>query len=177
LGAFVFALSGGAAAVKGRLDLFGVLVLSFTAANAAGLTRDLLIGAVPPAAISDWRYLAIFLLAGLVIFFQQLNDLLGKDPAEARREIQKHIGDLRIAPTPEMDERVVQVTGRARIDGLLDAEEAVRLQLVAGVGFEPATFAYEPNLRPHKVRLRPDSTCLQNRNVIETGYYRWRRGL
>ena len=40
----MFALSGGAAAVKGRLDLFGVLVLSFAAANADGLTRDLLIG-------------------------------------------------------------------------------------------------------------------------------------
>jgi hypothetical protein len=31
--------------------------------------RDLLIGAVPPAAISDWRYLAGSLLAGLVVFF------------------------------------------------------------------------------------------------------------
>ena len=57
----MFALSGGAAAVMGRLDLFGVLVLSFAAANAGGLTRDLLIGAVPPAAISDWRYLGVSL--------------------------------------------------------------------------------------------------------------------
>jgi len=31
--------------------------------------RDLLIGAVPPAAISDWRYLAVSLLAGLIMFF------------------------------------------------------------------------------------------------------------
>jgi len=65
----VFALSAGAAAVKGRLDLFGVLVLFFAAANAGGLTRDLLIGAVPPAAINDWRYLGVSLLAGLVTFF------------------------------------------------------------------------------------------------------------
>lgn len=49
LGTFVFALSGAAAGVKHRLDLFGVLVLSFAAANAGGLARDLLIGAVPPA--------------------------------------------------------------------------------------------------------------------------------
>jgi uncharacterized membrane protein YeiH len=69
IGTFVFALSGGAAAVKERLDLFGVLVLSFAAANAGGIMRDLLIGAVPPAAISDWRYLAVSLLAGLVVFF------------------------------------------------------------------------------------------------------------
>ena len=61
VGTFVFALSGATAGVKRRLDLFGVLVLSFAAGNAGGITRDLLIGAVPPAAISDWRYLAVSL--------------------------------------------------------------------------------------------------------------------
>jgi uncharacterized membrane protein YeiH len=68
-GTFVFALSGAAAGVKERLDLFGVLVLSFAASSAGGITRDLLIGAVPPGAISDWRYLAASLVAGLVVFF------------------------------------------------------------------------------------------------------------
>jgi uncharacterized membrane protein YeiH len=68
VGTFVFALSGAVAGVKERLDLFGVLVLSFAAASAGGIMRDLLIGAVPPAAISDWRYLAVSLLAGLVVF-------------------------------------------------------------------------------------------------------------
>ncbi len=58
IGTFVFALSGAVAGVRERLDLFGVLVLSFAAASAGGIMRDLLIGAVPPAAISDWRYLA-----------------------------------------------------------------------------------------------------------------------
>lgn len=69
IGTFVFALSGAAAGVKERLDLFGVLVLSFAAASAGGIMRDLLIGAVPPAAISDWRYLAVSLLAGFAVFF------------------------------------------------------------------------------------------------------------
>jgi uncharacterized membrane protein YeiH len=69
VGTFVFALSGASAAVQRRLDLFGVLVLSFAAGNAGGIFRDLLIGAVPPAAISDWRYLAVSLLAGLITFF------------------------------------------------------------------------------------------------------------
>jgi uncharacterized membrane protein YeiH len=69
IGTFVFALSGAVAGVKERLDLFGVLVLSFAAASAGGIMRDLLIGAVPPGAISDWRYLGVSLLAGLVIFF------------------------------------------------------------------------------------------------------------
>jgi len=69
-----------------------------------------------------------------------LSQLLARDPAGARREIQKHVEDLRIAPSPEAGQRVVRITGRAKIDGLLEAEEAVRLQLVAGAGFEPATF-------------------------------------
>jgi uncharacterized membrane protein YeiH len=69
VGTFAFALSGAAAGVKQRLDLFGVLVLSFAAASAGGMLRDLLIGAVPPAAIRDWRYLGVSLLAGLVLFF------------------------------------------------------------------------------------------------------------
>jgi len=69
VGTFVFALSGAVAGVRHRLDLFGVLVLSFAAGNAGGITRDLLIGAVPPAAISDWRYLAVSLLAGILTFY------------------------------------------------------------------------------------------------------------
>jgi uncharacterized membrane protein YeiH len=69
VGTFVFALSGAVAGVKERLDMFGVLVLSFAAASAGGIMRDLLIGSVPPAAISDWRYLAVSLLAGFVVFF------------------------------------------------------------------------------------------------------------
>src|SRR5205085_8178644 len=69
-GTFVFALSGATAGVKHRLDLFGVLVLSYAAGNAGGIARDLLIGAVPPAAISDWHYLAVSLLAGIVTFWR-----------------------------------------------------------------------------------------------------------
>src|SRR6476620_2006595 len=69
-GTFVFALSGATAGIKHRLDIFGVLALSFAAGNAGGITRDVLIGAIPPAAISDWRYIAVSLLAGLVTFYQ-----------------------------------------------------------------------------------------------------------
>jgi len=68
-GTFVFALSGAAAGVKYRLDLFGVLVVSCATATAGGITRDVLIGAVPPVALRDWRYLGIAVLAGLLVFF------------------------------------------------------------------------------------------------------------
>jgi uncharacterized membrane protein YeiH len=70
VGTFVFALSGATAAVTRRLDLFGTLVLAFVAGNAGGMTRDIVIGAVPPAAIVDWRYLAVSLLAGLITFYR-----------------------------------------------------------------------------------------------------------
>jgi uncharacterized membrane protein YeiH len=68
-GTFVFAISGAVAAVNRRLDIFGILVLSFVTGNLGGITRDVLIGAVPPAALTDGRYLLVSVLAGLVTFF------------------------------------------------------------------------------------------------------------
>ena len=68
LGTFVFALAGATAGARRQLDIFGILVLAFAAACAGGITRDLLIGAIPPAAISDWRYLATSILAGIIAF-------------------------------------------------------------------------------------------------------------
>ena len=68
VGTFAFALSGAAAGVKRKLDLFGILVLAFAAATAGGIARDVLIGAVPPAALSDWRYLATAVFAGAITF-------------------------------------------------------------------------------------------------------------
>jgi uncharacterized membrane protein YeiH len=68
-GTFVFALSGGMMGVRHKLDIFGVLVLSFVAATSGGILRDVLLGATPPAAISDWRYIAVSLLAGILVFY------------------------------------------------------------------------------------------------------------
>ena len=81
LGTFVFAMSGAAAGVKKRLDVFGVCVLAFVAATAGGLIRDVLIGAIPPAGIGDWRYIATSLAAGAVTFLwyprvQRLNSVI-----------------------------------------------------------------------------------------------------
>jgi uncharacterized membrane protein YeiH len=69
IGTFVFAISGATVGVQRRLDLFGVLVLSFAAGNSGGVLRDLIIGSVPPAAIEDWRYLGVSVLAGAVTFY------------------------------------------------------------------------------------------------------------
>lgn len=69
-GTFVFAISGATMGTRHRLDLFGVLVLSFAASSAGGILRDVLIGATPPAVLEDWRYLAAACLAGLITFYR-----------------------------------------------------------------------------------------------------------
>jgi uncharacterized membrane protein YeiH len=68
IGTFVFGLSGGLAAVRAGLDVFGVIVLSGVVALAGGIVRDLLIG-VPPATFRDWRYLVAVGAAAAVCFF------------------------------------------------------------------------------------------------------------
>ena len=70
IGTFVFGLSGAVAAAKRGLDVFGILVLSVVAATTGGIIRDVLIGAIPPATLVDWRYLAISLTAGILTFYQ-----------------------------------------------------------------------------------------------------------
>lgn len=84
IGTFVFALSGAGAAIREKLDLFGVLVVSFAAASAGGIMRDLLIGATPPAAISDWRYPAVAVAAGSAMF-------LWYPIAERSRNLRNHV--------------------------------------------------------------------------------------
>jgi uncharacterized membrane protein YeiH len=69
IGTFAFAVSGALLAVQRRMDIFGVLVLSFVTAVTGGIVRDLVIGAVPPAAFRDWHLLSIAVFAGLVCFF------------------------------------------------------------------------------------------------------------
>lgn len=68
-GTFAFALSGAMAGIRRRVDLFGVLVLSFAASTFGGIARDVVIGATPPAALEDWRYLAVSIAAGMIAFF------------------------------------------------------------------------------------------------------------
>ena len=68
LGTFVFALAGATAGARRQLDVLGIAVLSFATACSGGIARDVLIGAFPPAALSDWRYTAASLLATIVAF-------------------------------------------------------------------------------------------------------------
>lgn len=69
VGTLVFALSGAVVGVKKRFDLFGVLFLSFVVAVAGGMMRDVLIGALPVAAIVQLRYFMIAVVGGLLAFY------------------------------------------------------------------------------------------------------------
>ena len=67
-GTALFAVQGAAVAIAAHLDLLGVLVFSFLSSAGGGILRDVIIGAVPPAGIRNWRYLATALVAGSTAF-------------------------------------------------------------------------------------------------------------
>jgi uncharacterized membrane protein YeiH len=78
-GTFAFALNGALTARRAaRLDIVGVVTLGMITALGGGIVRDVLIGYLPPATFSDWRYLAVAAGGGLVAFGlgQQLDRLV-----------------------------------------------------------------------------------------------------
>lgn len=69
-GAFAFAISGATAARQKGLDLFGICAVAYTVACGGGIIRDVCIGAIPPAGLSNWSYLVVALsAAGLTMGF------------------------------------------------------------------------------------------------------------
>ncbi len=69
IGIFVFAISGALLAVRKNFDVFGIAVLAEVTALGGGLFRDVVIGAVPPAAFTDLGYFLTPLLATTLVFF------------------------------------------------------------------------------------------------------------
>ena len=67
-GILVFAVTGALVAVRKNLDLFAATVLAGVTGLGGGFLRDVLIGATPPAALADWRYLLVPVAAGLLTF-------------------------------------------------------------------------------------------------------------
>lgn len=67
-GTVAFAVSGTVVAIKARFDIFGVLVIGCITAVGGGITRDMLIGATPPAIFSKIYIVGIACLASLVVF-------------------------------------------------------------------------------------------------------------
>lgn len=68
-GTFAFALNGALTAIRvARLDIVGVITLGMITAMGGGIIRDILLGALPPATFSDWRYLTVAAAGSLVAF-------------------------------------------------------------------------------------------------------------
>jgi uncharacterized membrane protein YeiH len=68
-GTLLFGIEGATAAITGDLDLLGLLVLAFATALGGGIVRDVLIGAVPPSALRDWRYPTTAFAGAAIVFF------------------------------------------------------------------------------------------------------------
>jgi uncharacterized membrane protein YeiH len=119
VGTFVFGLSGGLAAVRARMDVFGVMVLAGVVGLAGGIIRDLLIG-VPPATFRDWRYLAAVGAAAAVCFFA----------GHAVERVQRSILFL-----DAMGLAVFCVTGASKaLDHHLGPVQAIILGAITGIG-------------------------------------------
>jgi len=69
LGTAAFAVSGALAASRKRMDIFGFCVLALMPAVGGGTIRDIVIDRVPVFWVSDNRYLAVAIIAALVVFF------------------------------------------------------------------------------------------------------------
>jgi uncharacterized membrane protein YeiH len=69
-GTFVFAVNGALTGLRAaRLDIIGMVTLGIVTAVGGGIVRDVLIGAVPPAAFKYWPYLAVAVGGALLTFF------------------------------------------------------------------------------------------------------------
>ena len=69
VGVAVFAASGASAGVAKRLDIFGVIFVGVVAALGGGIARDVLLGAVPPFALTHWPYFTVAVAASLLLFW------------------------------------------------------------------------------------------------------------
>lgn len=120
-GTFAFALNGALTAIRvTRLDIVGVVTLGMVTALGGGIVRDVLIGSLPPATFSDWRYLAVAAGGSLLAF------------ALGRRL------DRLAAPITVLDAAglsLFAVTGASKaLDFGLGPAQAVILGTVTGVG-------------------------------------------
>jgi uncharacterized membrane protein YeiH len=69
LGTAAFAVSGALAASRKRMDIFGFCVLALMPAVGGGTVRDIIIDRVPVFWVADNRYVAVAIIAALVVFF------------------------------------------------------------------------------------------------------------
>jgi uncharacterized membrane protein YeiH len=80
LGVLTAASAGALTGVRKNLDMVGVSVLAAVTGLGGGVVRDLMIGAVPVAMLTDWRYLTAAAIAAGSVLLGQHPRLLGRHP-------------------------------------------------------------------------------------------------
>src|SRR3954470_6667870 len=120
-GTLAFAVNGALTALRvARLDIVGVVTLGMITALGGGIIRDVLLGDLPPATFSDWRYLAVAAVGGLVTF------VLG-------RRLERHATVITVMDAAGLS--LFAVTGASKaIDLGLGPAQAVILGAITGVG-------------------------------------------
>jgi uncharacterized membrane protein YeiH len=68
VGTVAFAVSGAMVSIAKRVDLFGVLLLGMITALGGGAMRDMMLGRLPPAMLSNYSHLAAAVITALIVF-------------------------------------------------------------------------------------------------------------
>lgn len=68
LGTIAFAISGAVVAIKKEMDIFGVNILAIVTAVGGGVTRDILMGNVPPEMFKNPIYTLVAVIVANIIF-------------------------------------------------------------------------------------------------------------
>jgi hypothetical protein len=92
----------------------------------------------------------------LLARLERLDHLLRHDPVRAKAELAKHLdGELTLTPLPSVERnRRAEIRGRAKLDGLLEGQEAL-LQYVGcgGLDMQNATRRRRRTDRPHSAMI------------------------
>src|SRR3954453_2331922 len=120
-GTFAFAVNGALTRLRmARLDIVGVVTLGMITALGGGIIRDVLLGSLPPATFSDWRYLAIAAGGGLIVFV-------------AGRHLERVVTPINVLDAAGLS--LFAVTGASKAMELgLGPAQAVLLGAMTGVG-------------------------------------------
>mgnify|MGYP000003023178 FL=1 len=76
IGAAAFAVSGAMTGIRKNMDIFGACVLGLTVAVGGGITRDIILGAFPPAMFHDPIYAITAILTCFIVFIPRIRTFL-----------------------------------------------------------------------------------------------------
>ena len=79
VGTIAFAISGAVVAMKKKFDIFGVVILGVTTAVGGGFVRDLVLGNVPPVALTNPIYTIVAIGCSVLAFIPAVRGRVGQN--------------------------------------------------------------------------------------------------